>query len=62
MAPLTFSLKKGGEEVRAAAFCYVPDVVSKVMSLLDENDKLCKPPIKVKVVAFLFSLGYIATS
>lgn len=39
MAPLTFPLKKGGEEVRAAAFCYVPDVVSKVMSLLDENDK-----------------------
>lgn len=37
--PLTFTLKKGGEEIRAAAFCYVPELLDKVVSLLEENMK-----------------------
>lgn len=37
--PLTFPLKKGGEEIRAAALCYVPQLLQKVVSLLEENDK-----------------------
>ncbi len=37
--PLTFTLKKGGEEIRVAALCYVPELLDKVVSLLDENDK-----------------------
>lgn len=36
--PLTFPLKRG-EEVRAAAVCYVPHMVDKVVSLLEENEK-----------------------
>ena len=37
--PFTFSLKRGGEEIRAAALCYVPELLDKVVSLLEENDK-----------------------
>lgn len=38
--PLTFPLKKGGgEEIRATPYCYVPDLVGKVMSMLDANEK-----------------------
>lgn len=40
--PLTFPLKKadgGGEEIRATPYCYVPDLVDKVTTLLDQNEK-----------------------
>lgn len=37
--PLTFSLKKGGEEVRVTPYCYIPDLVRKLTDLLDENEK-----------------------
>lgn len=38
--PLTFPLKKtGGEEVRTTAYCYVPDLVGKVTTLIDEKEK-----------------------
>ncbi len=38
--PLTFPLKKtGGEEVRATAYCYVPDLIRKVIDLTEEKDK-----------------------
>lgn len=38
--PLTFPLKKGGgEEVRTKAFCYVPDLVSKVLTMAEEKEK-----------------------
>jgi hypothetical protein len=29
----------GGEEVRATPYCYIPDIVAKVISMLDENEK-----------------------
>ena len=39
--PVTFPLKKGGggEEVRATPYCYVPDLVGKIIGMLDENEK-----------------------
>ena len=39
--PLTFPLDggKGGEEVRQAPMAYVPNLVEKVVQLLDQNDK-----------------------
>ena len=37
--PFTFSVDSGGEEVRKAPMAYVPDLVSKVVQLLDQNDK-----------------------
>ena len=40
--PMTFPLKKGGgggEEVRATPYCYVPDLVGKIFSMLEENEK-----------------------
>lgn len=38
--PLTFPLKKGkGEEVRATAFCYVPNLASKVLTMVEEKQK-----------------------
>ena len=39
--PLTFSIDggRGGEEVRQAPMAYLPDLVKKVVQLLDQNDK-----------------------
>lgn len=37
--PLTFSLKSGGEEIRAAPLVYIPDLKEKVFQLLDLNSK-----------------------
>ncbi len=39
--PFTFPIDggKGGEEVRQAPMAYVPDLVKKVVQLLDQNDK-----------------------
>jgi hypothetical protein len=38
--PLTFPLKKtGGEEVRATALSYEPDLVEKIITLIEENEK-----------------------
>ena len=38
--PLTFPLKKGGgEEVRTTAFCYVPNLTSKVLTMVEEKQK-----------------------
>eukprot|EP00731_Ephydatia_muelleri_P011283 Em0006g177a len=39
IAPFSFSLKSGGEEIRGAALFYVPNLVEKVFQLLDENAK-----------------------
>ena len=35
--PLTFSLKSGGEEIRAAPLVFVPDLKEKIFQLLDKN-------------------------
>lgn len=42
LVPFTFSIDggKGGEEVRQAPMAYVPDLVAKVVQLLDQNDGL----------------------
>lgn len=38
--PLTFPLKKtGGEEIRATAYCFVPDLVTKVLTHIEEKEK-----------------------
>lgn len=37
--PFTFSLKSGGEEIRAAPMAYVPDLLAKVFELLDANEE-----------------------
>lgn len=37
--PFTFSIDGGGEEVRKAPMAYIPDLVSKVIQILDQNDK-----------------------
>ena len=39
IAPFSFSLKSGGEEIRGAALVYAPNLVEKVFQLLDENAK-----------------------
>lgn len=46
-AMFTFSLKKGGEEIRAAPCAQITDLVGLVFSLLDENDRytLINPPL-----------------
>ena len=38
-APMSFGLKEGGEEIRAAPFAYTPDLVAKVIQLLEQNMK-----------------------
>jgi hypothetical protein len=37
--PFSFPLKKGGEEIRAAALCFVPELLDKVVDLLEDNDR-----------------------
>ena len=37
--PLSFPLKRGGEEMRPAALCYVPDLGQKMFQLLDQNER-----------------------
>ena len=38
-APFTFSLKGGGLEVRAAPYVYVPNLETKVVQLLEKNER-----------------------
>ena len=35
--PFTFSLKSGGEEIRAAPLVVIPDLKQKIFQLLDKN-------------------------
>ena len=37
--PLSFPLKSGGEEMRAAAMAYIPNLVGKIESLLEQNSQ-----------------------
>lgn len=39
MVPFTFALDGGGEEVKKAPMAFIPDLPSKVISLLDQNDR-----------------------
>ena len=38
-APFSFSLASGGEELRAAAHVFIPNLVEKVIQLLEQNEK-----------------------
>ena len=38
-APFLFSLEKGGQEIRAVPFVYVPNLISKVADLLTHNER-----------------------
>ena len=37
--PFSFPLKRGGEEMRPAALCYVSDLGEKVFQLLEQNER-----------------------
>ena len=39
VAPFSFPLASGGEELRGAVLLYIPHLVTKVIQLLDENDR-----------------------
>ena len=41
-APFSFNLTGGGEEIRAAAHAFIPNLVDKVIQLLDQNEKYSK--------------------
>ena len=34
--PFTFSLKSGGEEIRAAPLAFIPDLKAKIFQMLDK--------------------------
>ena len=38
-APFSFSLASGGEELRVAAHVFIPNLVQKVVQLLEQNEK-----------------------
>jgi hypothetical protein len=40
MALFSFPSTSGGEELRGAALVYIPDLVLKVVELLEENQRL----------------------
>ena len=42
IAPFSFSLTGGGEEIRAAAHAFIPNLVEKVIQLLEQNEKYSK--------------------
>ena len=39
LAPFSFSLPSGGEEFRGAPLVFIPDLILKVVELLEENDR-----------------------
>ena len=39
VAPFSFPLTKGGEELRGAVLVYIPHLVTKVIQLLDDDDR-----------------------
>eukprot|EP00731_Ephydatia_muelleri_P030963 Em0022g477a len=39
LAPFSFSLPSGGEEFRGAPLVFIPDMILKVVELLEENDR-----------------------
>eukprot|EP00731_Ephydatia_muelleri_P032941 Em0024g485a len=39
LAPFSFSLPSGGEEIRGAPLVFIPDLILKVVELLEENDR-----------------------
>ena len=39
VAPFSFPLASGGEELRGAVLVYIPNLVDKVIQLLDDNDR-----------------------
>ena len=39
LAPMSFPLKTGGEEIRSTPLSIVPHLASKVEQLLNDNDK-----------------------
>lgn len=39
VSPFTFSLKNGGEEVRASAIAYIPYLQDKIFELLDQYSR-----------------------
>ena len=39
LAPFSFTLTSGGEELRAAPLVFIPNLIQKVTQLLDENHR-----------------------
>lgn len=39
IAPFSFPLASGGEEIKGAALVYIPDLVTKVEQMLDDNER-----------------------
>ena len=39
IAPFSFPLASGGEELKEAALVYIPDLVTKVTQMLDDNER-----------------------
>ena len=39
LAPFSFLLPSGGEEFRGAPLVFIPDLILKVVELLEENDR-----------------------
>lgn len=63
--PLTFPLKKrGGEEVRATPFCYVPNLVEKVITLTEEKEKQVEGQhvVQVMIITLMSRVGSLTWS
>ena len=39
LAPFSFMLPSGGEEIKGAPLIYIPELVAKVVHLLKENER-----------------------
>ena len=43
LAPFSFKLADGGEEIRGAAHAYTPSLTAKITQLLEQNEMYDKP-------------------
>ena len=50
MAPFSFPLPHGGEDLRPAPLVYVPDLVKQIFHLLDQNDRLNNTTVHISWV------------
>ena len=49
VAPFSFPLDSGGEELHGAAHVFIPNLQQKLFQLLEENDRLASKYVKNKV-------------
>ena len=56
LAPFSFSLKYGGEDLRPAPLVYVADLVAFILHLLDQNARYCTHSVHMPRMCHTFTI------